>query len=820
MNDLQQLPMRTLLPPALLSLLLLSCTTASSEPPKPRQDSPGEAEEFAMMKRFGGNSSANVPQLYASAREQVARMRVYSTKQQNFAERGKNASPRLTRWQELGPGNIGGRTRTLVIDSDNPRVMYAGGVSGGIWKTENAGESWRPLEDMMANLAVNSLVMDPRDHRTLYAGTGEGYFREEIRGTGLPLRGAGIFVSRDAGETWTRLESTITPDFHWVNDLVISAHDSQRIYAATRTGVWRSTDAGQTWSRVLETTVRGGCLDLAHRPAAEGDYLFASCGTFERATVYRNQRADGPGQWQSVLSELSMGRTSLAVAPSNPSIIYALSASNAPGPEDHPEQGLYAVFRSDSNGDEGSWNAMFRNTDSDPLARMILTNPIAGLENVCSGGGDRTYVTMGWYVNVIAVDPRDPDRVWAAGVDLFRSDDGGRTWGVASYWWTNPAESSFAHADHHGIYFHPQYDGTTNQTMFSTNDGGVYRTDNARAAVGLGAQAVCDPSRSSVRFAPLNRDFGVTQFYHGVVFPDGEQFMGGAQDNGTLIGSTGSPNGWWMVSGGDGAYSAIDPNNPLTFYVSSQGGAFRRTSDGGQTFLSGRNGLNDAFLFIAPLAIDPNESRRLWTGGRRLWRTDNSMVSWAAASTTLDGRVSAIGVAPGRSDRVVAGTNSGAIYRNDNATTVTGSAVWSSARPRDGFVSSITFDPMRPNVVYATYAGFGGAHVWKSSDGGATWSASDGSGANAIPDIPVHSLVADPTLDGRLYIGTDLGVFVSLDRGATWNVENSGFANVVTEWLTLGRSPEGYSLYAFTHGRGAWRVPLGVSRERTRIRRP
>lgn len=118
--------------------------------------------------------------------------------------------------------------------------------------------------------------------------------------------------------------------------------------------------------------------------------------------------------------------------------------------------------------------------------------------------------------------------------------------------------------------------------------------------------------------------------------------------------------------------------------------------------------------------------------------------------------------------------------------------------------------------MYATYAGFGGAHVWKSSDEGLTWVVLDGIGDGSIPDIPVHALVADPSRPGRLFLGTDLGVFVSLDGGNHWAVENTGFANVVTEALALSNGPNGYALFAFTHGRGAWRVDLTSDRQRPR----
>ncbi len=132
-------------------------------------------------------------------------------------------------------------------------------------------------------------------------------------------------------------------------------------------------------------------------------------------------------------------------------------------------------------------------------------------------------------------------------------------------------------------------------------------------------------------------------------------------------------------------------------------------------------------------------------------------------------------------------------------------------------MSSLAFEPGSQDVVYATYAGFGGRHVWRSDDFGETWEAIDGSAASAIPDIPVHSVVVDPDNVRRIYIGTDLGVFTSGNGGLTWAVENTGFANAVTEWLAIGDGPDGRPmLFAFTHGRGAWRVDLAPAQEAPR----
>jgi len=648
----------------------------------------------------------------------------------------------------------------------------------------------------MANLAINSLAFDPANPRVIYAGTGEGYFREIIRGTALPIRGNGIFVTNDAGATWQQLPSTNNSNFDFVNDLVVSTHDPHRLYAATRSGVWRSSDSGVTWTVVLPTAVNGGCLDLAFRGDTNNDYLLASCGTFAQATVYRNPAAETSAGWNAVLTDPNMGRTSLAFAPSNPLVAYALAASNAPGPGGRFSQGLLAFYRSDDGGQ--TWRAQLRNTSSDHLSTLLLTNPATDSSFTCGNFG--TVDNMGWYSNTIAVDPRDENRVWAAGVDLFRSDDGGRSFRLASFWWANSA-AAFVHADQHSIVFDPKYDGVRNQTMFATNDGGVTRTDNARAAV---SDEACSSSRSAVVFRSLSHNYGATQFYNGQPFPGGRTVVAGAQDNGTLVGGQDATDSWFRNYGGDGGYVAIDPVDPSIVYVESQHANIYRLGP-----LQADLTLDGDTLFITPFLLDPNDRTRLWSGGRTVARHSGN--SWTTASTQLDGQVSALAVTRGNSNVMLAGTNSGTIYRTTNATTATSSTVWTPSKPRDGFVSSIT---IAANVIYATYAGFGGTHVWRSLDGGAVWQPLDGEGEAAIPDIPVHALAFDAA---HLYIGTDLGIFISTDSGAHWSAEES-FPRVITESIALGRGPNGNALFAFTHGRGAWRVDLASVPRRRAVR--
>ena len=778
---------------------------------KQRYDQPAEAAEYYRLRRLPAGEQEIPVEKYLTAKVNMDAMPQYSSAQNRVLPSNHELKTRRTEamtealgtWAPLGPGNIGGRTRTLVLHPTNPNVMYTAGVSGGVWKTESGGNHWQPLTDFLANLAVCSLAIDPKNPQVLYAGTGEGFFNLGS------LRGAGVFKTSDGGLNWQQLASTNTPDFYYVNDLVVSPVDSQALYAATDTGVWRSLDAGATWTRTLDPALESGCLDLVIRTDQATDYVFVSCGTFEQAAVYRNANAAGGGNWEKILSERNMGRTSLALAPSNQNVIYAAAAWTNGG--DGVDEGrLRAVWRSSSSGDTGTWTEQVSGTTRP--GSLLLSNPIAASINECGFDYDNESIHQGWFDNVIAIDPLDENRVWIGGVDLFRSDDGGRTWGVASYWWDEKSSPSYAHADQHIIAFHLNYNGTTNKQMFVGSDGGIFRTDDARAAVATGALAVCSPRNTQVRWKSLNQGLAVTQFYHGLPLVNGQSFFGGTQDNGTVLGTEASgANRWREIHGGDGGYVALDPTNPNVLFATNPGGFLVKSTDGGATFSPAMFGLNDdGGLFIAPVVIDPSEPQRLWLGGSKLWRSNRGGANWSAASAG-PGFVSAIAVAPTDSNIVLAGNAYGAIIRSDQALLADANTQWSNATPRQGFVSGLAFDPTNAKIAYAVYSTFGGAHVWRTMDGGATWSSIDGFGTSGLPDVPVNCIVVDPLNAARLFVGTDMGVFVTTDGGASWNVEITGFANVAVSALATQASNGVTNLYAFTYGRGAWRVTLGGS---------
>ena len=788
----------------------------------PRQSPTAQSADQALRYSIERRSAeGDIPtERYEAARQRVSRMPIYSFSQGRRvpkAEADAFNPGDFGGWVPLGPGNQGGRTRVLLIHPATPEIMYAGSVTGSIWKTTDAGQNWKPMADLLPALGIGSMAFHPNDPETLFVGT--GFWFNTLSSSnlfGAAPRGAGIYKSTDGGVSWIKLGNPDPAAFRYVNRIQISRTNPDRIYAATWAGVYASADGGESWKLSLRPAGNTtGCQSMVMRSDVQTDYLFAACGvnTAESPALYRNTDAGGEGVWERVHQPAGMANTTLALAPSNQSVIYALSAGNEPDNAAF-RNGLLAVFRSTSNGDAGSWTPQVTNKDPEPLNRGLLSSNSTAYRNICSNGA-ADFTSQGWIHNVIAVDPRDPDKVFVGGIDIYRSDDGGSNWGIASFWQAADGPQG-AHGDNLNFIFHPGYDGEGNQQMFVVGDGGIYRSKNARAAVAHGDRGGCSPFTNQVAWEPLHGGYATLQFYTGAVYPGGAAWFGGAQDNGTYRGSDASPALWTKLRGGDGASVLINPGNPNTLYTSIQNFGFARSVDGGRTFATATKGVDDTGLaFITPVVMDPADPQRLWTGGNTFWTTTNGGLQWTQASTQLtaaQGAVSAMAVAPSDPDRVLMATSQGFIFRNAGARAATADTAWEVARPRSGYVSSLSISPQNPDVIYATYSQFNTAtaagHIWRSTNGGANWEVYEGAGATAIPDIPVLQLMIDPTDAQRLYLATDIGVFVSTDAGASWARDAGPFANVVTEQLILNRDTGVTRLYAFTFGRGAWRAEL------------
>ena len=767
-------------------------------------DEPQRAHDFFLAQRLAsGDSRISYEHLRAVYDE--IRMR------EELEDGGGPGPGGVLGWKELGPGNVGGRTRAIVVDPNDPDVMYAAGVAGGIWKSYDGGASWAPADDFMLSLAVCSLALDPTDSSVLYAGTGEGWYFSPAF-----VEGLGIFKSVDAGATWTQLQGTVTGvpagAFSYVNDIVVSPNNPDRIYAGTRTGVWKSKDGGATWKVVLgnPSYVSGpfntngcvvGCTDLEVRSDTKPDVLFAAFGSAQDDGLFRS--FDNGKTWQTYTVPPSQGRMSLALAPGDNDVLYILMADNGTG---GGLGQLVDVYRSNDGGDSFTGQVNFG----------TLTGPWL-LSNLAVATGCIQYnvYSQGWYDNVIAVDPVCPDIVWVGGVDIFRSDDGGVTWEIPGYWQfylNNPQPPYYIHADHHRVVFHPDYDGAANQTMYVGNDGGIFKTENARAATSLEDCPTVPPvgPLPQIVWESLNNGYGVTQFYHGDSSQDGDVFVAGAQDNGTdRVRSAGTPDDWDLIFGGDGGYVAIDPRDGRVMYVEYQDfPTIQKSIDGGDTFVEATSGITDTDgIFITPFAMDQTNPDVLWTGGSRPWRTTDGAALWTLAGPDLSGpdRISAIGIAPSDGDVVYLGFTNGYVARTTDG--LSPSPAWSvfTSGLQGAWVSSVAVDPTDPDVAYLTYSSYGVPHVLKSANGGQSWTSIDGLAFGGIPDIPAHWIAIRPCMPKQLFVGSELGIFASGDGGASWTPSNAGLALTVVEALDF---QDDDTLVAFTFGRGAFRTKL------------
>jgi photosystem II stability/assembly factor-like uncharacterized protein len=690
----------------------------------------------------------------------------------------KKGGLKTTDWVWLGPGNIGGRVRSIVVRPDNPDRMWAASVGGGIWVTDDGGTSWGPVNDFMVNLAVTSLAINPAKPDEMYATTGEGFFN------GDALRGSGVFKSTDGGRTWEQLPSTVAPAFHWANRVAVSK-DGTTVLVATRGenpgtgGIQRSADGGKTWTAV----VVGDFADVKFDPT---DPAKAVAGTLYAGDVFFS--ADGGQNWTAATHDQTWsGRVELAYAAKDSKIIYAAVDRN--GGE---------VWRSDDGGQKFA----LQHTGSNYLG------------------------TQGWYGNVIwAGDPADDQLVLVGGVDLWRSTDGGKNFTDISTWWADNQTS--AHADHHVIVADPRFGKDGNKTVFFGNDGGVYMTADVRT-VGNDPQ----PPRVS-GWKELNNTFGVTQLF-GVAGNANGVMVVGAQDNGTLrYDPAGGAEKFTEMFGGDGGACAADPTDPNIFYGEYVYLGIHRSNDGGKTsdYISGQlwnptagewqwkpfpysipDARSQQALFIAPFVQDRNKSGRLLAGGMELWVTNDATAPltttsgprWASIKRSAGKHISAIAVAHGDSKLIWVGHEDGQVYVTTNGTAEHPS--WKrlgapGPSPLPGrYCHRIVIDPDDHNRVFVCTGGYAQGNLWRTLDGGKTWAQL----GKALPEAPVRTLAIHPTRPKFVYAGTEVGIFASEDGGDTWSVMNEGPANCSVEELIW----MGTKLTAATHGRGLFQIDL------------
>lgn len=657
-------------------------------------------------------------------------------------------------WIERGPSNIGGRTRSLVIDPANSNHMLAGAVGGGVWRSTNGGTGWTAVDDRLGNLAVCSLALVPGTPNVIYAGTGEGFYN------GDAILGRGIYKSTDGGTSFQSLASTAT--WSYVNRIAVAPGNPNLLLAATRSpgGIQRSTNGGATWTLVRSATA---CMQVLFDPN-DGNKCLAD--VYE-SSVHRVVYSTNGGQtWTNAATGLTgqsglSGRIELAYARSAPGTVYA------------------------SCGTDGG--LIWRSTDGG--ANWTVRTP-AG-----SGSG------AAWYYNTLWVDPTDANLLVTGAYHLYKSTDGGLTLTRISNGYINTSQP---HPDQHQIVADPGFDGTTNRRVYVTNDGGIYVTNDIRAA------------SSSSGWSRREQNYRSVQFYGAAGDGTSGRITGGTQDNGHLTLQAGSSTAS-LTYGGDGGFAAIDWSNPNYIYGEYVYAQVHRSTNGGSSASYIDGGISEAGSsanFIAPLLLDPNNPQRLLVGAASLWQTTAARagtVAWTAIKPAVGSNISAIAVAPGNPAVVWVGHNDGRIYKTADGTAA--SPTWfavddnGTANPLPNrYVQRIVIDRTNSNTVFVGLGGFSPDNLRKTVNGGATFVDLTGSGATGLPDAPVNGIAQHPSLPDRLYVGTDVGVFASQDGGVHWSTSNDGPADVsVDEVVFLHNST---TLLAATHGRGLWTITI------------
>jgi photosystem II stability/assembly factor-like uncharacterized protein len=725
-----------------------------------------------------------------------------------------DGAEKVAGWISRGPGLVGGRVRALAFDlaDETHRTLLAGGVSGGLWRTTDDGDSWTLLTPPGEMHNISCIEQDPRPgHQHIwYYGTGEGKgstseaSRDDTRHEGWGLHGNGIYKSSDGGLTWSVLPATSsgTPtivdsrfDYVWRIAVDPSQTVLDEVYAAAYGVIYRSVDGGAHWTAVLGD---------GENPSRFADVVIADDGT-----VYAGIGADGAqhGVFRSpdgvVWTDItptpwnSTSRVVLALAPSDQTRLY-VTASEVDGTY-ICNLYLYRYLFGNGSGGGGSW--------SDRTA-YIMNLPHDEL-------GPWPYYTQRGYNQCTTVHPTDADVVFLGGVHVWRSTDAFATFYNRAFigGWLYEGH----HADIHDIVFQP----SSTDVVYSASDGGVHKCEQINAA---------DPVWIS-----KNNGFITTQFYTVAIDEElaGSQIVvGGTQDNGTLWTGSAMPSATWVEPlGGDGAHCHVIDAAAGEYYLSYyRANLFYFVLDGDGNELASKRvnpDTDDYFLFMNPFVADPVDERIMYLGGPDgIWRNTNiedipagnqdpTLINWGRLTNEPAGEnVSALAVSKTPDRILYYGTADGSLRRLDAAHTAPDGStpldlnVNASFPP--GFVSSIAIDPLDELRVLVAFSNYMVSSLWLTEDGGGTWTEIEGNlGGDDGPAVLCVRII--PVGEMELYaVGTSTGLYSTstLDGAATiWTRESPDLiGNVIVEDIAA-RASDGL-LVAATHGRGIFSVHI------------
>jgi photosystem II stability/assembly factor-like uncharacterized protein len=723
---------------------------------------------------------------------------------------------------------VTGRITSIIVHPEKRNIIYVGTALGGVWKTVDGGRNWVAKSDYTPSLGIGALVMDPNDHDKLYAGTGEGNIAwYETKGRGHPrgYYGCGILKTTDGGEKWELLGGNdnvfIGASFYRI---AINPSNTSIIFAATSYGLYRSINEGQDWKKMkIGLPEHDDALmkvsDVLVNPNNSNIVYVAIGGR----GIYRSYNAnDDNPEWKeldiddldpnNLISDRNVTRISLDISKTNPKILYALMASaSRPFDERYEDADRY----SGSFVVDRFYKIIDDKDDGIKWKRILL--PGQGTKFPSSPWIKDSIGGQGSYNLNVAVDPTNSDIVYLSGISLWKAtlidtqtDTGAESWEIRDI-------GISIHPDHHAFAFDPQY----NFIIYAGSDGGIYASIN-------GGETWSDS---------INEGLCITQFEFIDQHPTSDAIIfGGTQDNGTLQ-YRNSP-AFYFSYYGDGGFVSIDNDNPNNIIRQYTYNILYHSERAGQRDSWNRipvvDGLNETppSLFYAPFTLDEENPKNMAFGSDRIfldtnqgldgWKTSGNENSIALPflERNQEGRavelVSAINFV--NSHLIYAGTTHGKVIRAVNS-----GQKWEAYRSEDVsklpplYIWDVVAMPNDPNTIIVIMGGFGSetnppSYIWrgtlKNDNNSFEWEDISGDKNGKLPSTPINALVIDDEFPNNMYIGTDIGVFHTSNKGKSWIrfSENLPICSVYD--MRLYSKPK--LLRIATHGRGIWERQLDV----------
>lgn len=703
---------------------------------------------------------------------------------EKFAQqrRMQSASPFQQPWTELGPWIGTGRLVDVEGHPDRPGLIVAAAASGGVFKSTDDGKSWKAIFEDQATACMGDVAIAPTNPDILWAGTGEANI---LRST---MAGTGVYKSTDGGATWNHMGLT---DTHHIARIRVHPTNPDIVYVASAgheytfspdRGVYKTTDGGKTWRKVFYKNEKTAVIDLAMDPK-NPETLYA--GTAQRLRTRWNdpvaspesgiyKTSDGGATWKPLtqgLPDFSKGeceRVGLDVCASQPNVVVAVIFRE--GAE---------VFRSEDGGE--TWSQ------------------VEGQEAV-----RRVFPEYSWYFGQIRVDPNNPLTMDVIGLRHSRTDDGGKTW----------RNVRGNHSDYHGLWINPK----DSNNVLVANDGGLMVSHDAlKTYEHANNMPIAQFYNVSISQSPgtfhaysSRQDFGG---WRGEIVVNADRSLVGKE--------------WAPGPGDESGRHAVDPTNPsLVYYVTRYGGGPSVSDYSQKNPRSGNPPLNKSLSpdfgsdkrrgqWVSPLIVSPTDPKRVLYGAQFVFVSDDQGATWRKISpdlTNLDeakqgnimySTVFALAESPLKKGVIYAGTDDGNVQ-----VTLDEGATWKKVNaglPVGLHVATLEASRFDEGTVYVGVNGKRsddfGTYLYRSTDHGTTWRSIAGN----IPGGSVNVVKEDPTNKDILYVGTDMGVYVTVDGGRTWSVLGKGLPTVYAHDLDIHK--DGFLLVA-THGRGLWGIDL------------